>query len=113
MKKYIKQFYGKKPLKNKYYVRIIHDKHFNRLCRFLTNGTIIHDGKINNEHLLIEPTLLDEITWNDAIMQEEIFGPILPILTFDNLDEVVSTVTHNDKSLALYYFSSKEKTRII
>src|SRR5699024_3717670 len=106
MRKYIKQFYGKKPLKNKEYVRIIHPKHFNRLRSFLTNGTIIYGGKINAEELLMEPTILDHVSWEDAVMQEEIFGPILPLLSFTKLDEAVSAVRSQDKPLALYYFGS-------
>lgn len=109
MKKYIKQFYGKHPLKNKNYVRIIHQKHFNRLCEFLTDGTIIHGGGTNLEKLLIEPTILDEVTWDDSVMQEEVFGPILPVLPFTKLDEVVTAITNRDKPLALYYFGAQEK----
>lgn len=111
VKKYIKLFYGKRPLKNKDYVRIIHEKHFNRLDGFLSNGTIIHGGKVSEEQLLMEPTILDDVTWNDPVMQEEIFGPILPLLPFTNLDEVTSAVTHQEKPLALYYFGSQEKNK--
>lgn len=106
---YIKSFYSKKPLLNKDYVRIIHSGHFNRLRNLLSNGKLLYGGKFNEETLRIEPTLLEEISWSDPIMQEEIFGPILPILTFDKLDQVINKVQQTEKPLALYYFGNKRK----
>ncbi|SES82152.1 aldehyde dehydrogenase (NAD+) [Oceanobacillus limi] len=109
MKKYIKMFYGKKPLHNTDYVRIVTRKHFNRLQAFLTNGTVYCGGQTDIEKLSIEPTILDDVTWKDPIMQEEIFGPLLPIITFTDLTQVVETLKKKDKPLALYYFGEKEK----
>lgn len=109
MKKYIKSFYGKKPLENKDYVHIIHEKHFNRLKGFLSQGKIIHGGETCEDHLIIEPTLLDHVSWEETIMQEEIFGPLLPMLTFTSLDDVLEEMKPMDKPLALYYFGNHKK----
>ncbi|WP_188453721.1 aldehyde dehydrogenase [Virgibacillus oceani] len=107
IKKYIKSFYGKRPLKNEGYVRIINENHFNRLQAFLTEGKIVHGGNYSKNKLAIEPTILDKISWEDPIMQEEIFGPLLPIFTFSDLDAVISKIKQLDKPLALYYFGEK------
>ncbi|GGB34381.1 aldehyde dehydrogenase [Lentibacillus populi] len=109
MKKYIKSLYGKKPLKNEDYVHIVNENHFNRLQAFLTNGIIVHGGSVNTDKNSIEPTILDKVTWEDPIMQEEIFGPLLPVLTFSKLDDVISTLKQMDKPLALYYFGENER----
>lgn len=109
MKKNIKSLYGKEPLQNKNYVRIVSGYHFNRLNTFLSDGEIIHGGNIDSEKLSIEPTLIDHISWSDSIMQEEIFGPILPILTFTNLEDIISRLKEMEKPLALYYFGEKKQ----
>lgn len=111
MKKYIKSFYSKKPLDNKDYVRIINNEHFNRLKTYLSDGEIIYGGNVNSDKLSIEPTIIDNITWDDPIMQEEIFGPLLPIMTFANLDDVISTLKEMENPLALYYFGENEKSQ--
>lgn len=111
MKKYIRSFYGRTPLNNKDYIRIINEKHFNRLSKFLANGSILHGGATNPLTLKIEPTLLDKITWEDSVMQEEIFGPILPILTFEEIEEAVSVIRKQEKPLALYYFGENGHTQ--
>ncbi|WP_164668693.1 aldehyde dehydrogenase [Virgibacillus doumboii] len=111
MKKHIKSFYSKKPLDNDDYVRIVSSDHFTRLKAYLSNGEIIYGGDVNKEKLSIEPTIIDNITWNDPIMQEEIFGPLLPIMTFSNLDGVISKLKEMEKPLALYYFGEKEKSQ--
>jgi len=109
MKKHIKAFYGKDPLKNEDYTRIINDKHFNRLKRLLSDGTVIHGGNADKETLMIEPTILDKITWEDTVMQEEIFGPILPILTYTSIEDALYKIKTLEKPLALYYFGENEK----
>jgi len=111
LKKYIKQLYGKRPLKNKDYVRIIHQAHFKRLCGFLGNGSIVHGGQVDHDKCLIEPTILDDVSWGVPIMQEEIFGPILPVLPFWKLEDVVSEMSYKEKPLALYYFGSRKKNK--
>src|SRR5690625_2220817 len=103
MKKYIKSFYGKSPLKNNDFVRIINEDHFRRLENLLSEGDILHGGRTNADKLIIEPTIIDELSWEDPIMKTEIFGPILPVLSFENLQEVITTLKAMEKPLALYY----------
>ncbi|MFD2045936.1 aldehyde dehydrogenase [Ornithinibacillus salinisoli] len=109
MIKQIKVLYGNKPLENNDYVKIVNEKHFNRLKEFLSNGKIISGGRINPEKLLIEPTIFDEVNWEDSIMQDEIFGPLLPILKFSDLHHIVEKLKRMEKPLALYFFGEKEK----
>ena len=111
MKKYIKSFYGKSPLKNNDFIRIISRDHFDRLEPFLSTGTVLHGGNVNRDTLMIEPTILDKITWADPIMQEEIFGPILPVLTFADLADPLAQIRSMEKPLALYYFGEDDKTQ--
>lgn len=101
----IAEFYGSDPLSNPDYGRIVSERHFNRLSAFLDDGNLKHGGKNDPGRLLIEPTLLDQVTWEMAVMEEEIFGPVLPILTYDRLEEVVSAVNARPKPLALYLFT--------
>ncbi len=108
--KYIEKFYGKNPINNNEYVKIINEKHFNRLINLFNDGEIIYGGQYNLDKLYIAPTLIDKITWEDSIMQEEIFGPILPIIEYEDLDEIIKIINNKPKPLALYFFSSnKEK----
>ncbi|WP_330949599.1 aldehyde dehydrogenase [Virgibacillus sp. MG-45] len=109
IRKYVRELYGKSPLENKQYVRIVSKRHFKRLCSFLEDGQIVIGGKSDKTSLQIEPTVLEGITWEDSIMQEEIFGPLLPILPFDHIDEVVAELQQKEKPLALYYFGNKKR----
>ncbi|GAB3791553.1 aldehyde dehydrogenase [Virgibacillus kimchii] len=111
MKKQIKSFYGKSPLRNKDYIRIINEKHFNRLESYLNKGTILHGGNVDREYLMIEPTIIDQVSWEDEIMQEEIFGPILPVFSFQDIEEAVERLKPLEKPLALYYFGENGKTQ--
>lgn len=109
--KHIKSLFGKEPLKNKDYTRIINEKHFNRLTRYLEEGKVIHGGKTDAESLMIEPTLLEKVSWEDSVMQEEIFGPILPILPFVNIEDALFKIKQQEKPFALYYFGEDDKTQ--
>lgn len=109
LKKSIRHFYGKKPLENSDYVRMIHKPHYTRLTNFLNDGTIIHGGNSNEEKLVIEPTIMDDVTWDDSVMQEEIFGPILPVMTFSKTEDVIDPLLQIDKPLALYYFGENKR----
>ncbi|HEX6594385.1 MAG TPA: aldehyde dehydrogenase [Bacillota bacterium] len=110
MKKQIKSFYGKRPLQNKDYVRIINADHFNRLNKLLSNGTLYYGGQTDRNRRMIEPTIVENVTWDDPIMKDEIFGPILPVLTFRNVKDVQKTIQMRDKPLALYYFGKRKQT---
>lgn len=101
--------YGKKPLDNKDYGKIINEKHFTRLCGLIDYNKVVVGGETNSETYQIAPTVMDNVTYDDAVMGEEIFGPIMPILTFENFDAVIDELKEKDKPLALYVFSSNEK----
>ena len=102
----IKIQYGDNPLKNKDYGRIINQKHFERLCGLIDKNKVIIGGETDCGSNRIAPTVMDNVTENDAVMGEEIFGPIMPILTFDDFDKMVDYLKDKDKPLALYLFSS-------
>ncbi|WP_318509165.1 aldehyde dehydrogenase [Bacillus sp. T3] len=108
LKSAIKELYGENPLENKDYTHIVSEKHYNRLCSFLDNGKTFVGGKVKKEELVIEPTVLTDINWEDTIMQDEIFGPILPVLEYRSLTEVIEGIEHHPKPLALYIFSESE-----
>lgn len=109
LKAEISRQYGKDALQNADYGRIINQKHFDRVCSLIDEKKTVCGGRTNAETLQIEPTVMNNVTWEDAVMGEEIFGPVLPILTFDSIDEVVETVNSHDRPLALYIFSSNKK----
>lgn len=102
----IKIQYGDNPLKNKDYGKIINQKHFERLCGLIDKNKVIIGGETDCGSNRIAPTVMDNVTENDAVMGEEIFGPIMPILTFDDFDKTVDDLKDKDKPLALYLFSS-------
>ena len=101
----IKLQYGESPLLNPDYGKIINEKHFARICGLIDRDKTVHGGKVNKETLQIEPTVMDGVTWDDAVMQQEIFGPVLPVLTFDTFEEVYALLAKRPKPLALYLFS--------
>lgn len=109
LKKEIKKQYGKQPLSNPSYGKIISKKHFDRIVSMIDPAKTVFGGKQSTETLQIEPTVLDNITWDDAVMQEEIFGPILPILIYESIDDVIETVNTREKPLALYLFAGDKK----
>lgn len=89
--------------------RIVSDKHFDRLTSFLKQGEILLGGKSNREMLSIEPTILTDITWDDRVMSDEIFGPILPVLEYTALDDVVEGIRKHPNPLALYLFTASTR----
>lgn len=106
MEKYIRVFYGAEPLKNPEYPKIINTKHFARLSSLLPEGKIRCGGRTDPENRKIEPTLLEDVSAEDPVMQEEIFGPILPVLSFREWDEALTFVKSREKPLALYLFTT-------
>ncbi|MBQ7287152.1 MAG: aldehyde dehydrogenase [Candidatus Gastranaerophilales bacterium] len=109
IKKQIKLQFGENPLENADYGKIINEKHFNRLIGLIDENKVIVGAKSSNEKLKIEPTVLDNVSFDDKVMQEEIFGPILPIMTYENLDEIIDIIESRPHSLALYIFSSNKE----
>jgi aldehyde dehydrogenase (NAD+) len=109
MKKYIIKFYGEQPCKNPDFPRIVNGKHFKRLIGLIDNEKVYTGGDFDESNLKISPTILENVVWEDPVMQEEIFGPILPILTFSELNEVISAVNSRPKPLALYLFTKNRE----
>ena len=107
--KQIKKQYGDNPLENENYGKIINEKHFERLCGLIDKNKVVVGGETNSKTNQIAPTVMDSVTESDAVMGEEIFGPIMPILTFDNFDDLIQELKDKDKPLALYLFSSNKK----
>lgn len=107
--KQIKAQYGDEPLDNKNYGKIINKKHFDRLMSLIDKDKVVFGGYSDEESCRICPTVMDNVTYDDAVMGEEIFGPLMPILTFDSFDDVVDEQKTKDKPLALYIFSSDRK----
>lgn len=105
LRRAVHDFFGDNPFQSPDFGRIIHKNHFSRLLPLLEKGTILVGGQNIAEELYIAPTILDDVTWSDPIMEEEIFGPILPILTYDTLNEAISKINSRPKPLALYLFS--------
>jgi len=109
IKKFIVEFFGEEPESSQDYSRIINQEHFERLCSFLKYGKIIFGGKTNREKLFISPTLLSEVVLESPIIREEIFGPLLPIIEYDTLEEALSFINQRPVPLALYFFSQNRK----
>lgn len=101
----IEDLYGEQPLQNQNFTHIVSEKHFNRLASFLKNGEIIIGGKTDGQLNKMEPTVITNISWEDLIMQDEIFGPILPVLEYNNLSEVIGEIQKHPKPLSLYLFT--------
>ena len=110
MKIAIRAMYSEKPCENPDFPKIINEKHFHRLLGLIIGEEIVMGGKSNIATLQIEPTLLDNVGWNAPVMSEEIFGPVMPILTFSNLEQVVKMVNDRPKPLSAYLFTSSKKT---
>ncbi|MCR8995998.1 aldehyde dehydrogenase [Brevibacillus sp. 7WMA2] len=110
LKTFIQELYPD-ALHNSDYTHIVNKRHFERLLGYLDEKKVIHGGNTSPSTLAIEPTLLDNVTWQDPVMQNEIFGPILPILTYDDLAEAISKVNAQPKPLALYLFTENKETQ--
>ena len=109
VQKQIQKQYGSQALDNPDYGKIINEKHCDRILGLIDETKLVQGGRSDRETLRIEPTVLDNVTFSDAVMQEEIFGPIMPILVFDNLDDVIRTINGMPHPLALYFFTSDKQ----
>ena len=107
--KQIELQYGKEPLKNPDYGKIVNEKHFERLLGLIDENKTIIGGNANKDTLQITPTVMDNVMFDDAVMQEEIFGPIMPIITFEKFDDIFGILKDKQKPLALYLFSQDKK----
>lgn len=109
LKKQIIFQYGASPLTNENYGNIINQKHFDRICGLIDPAKVVHGGKTNEAALKIEPTVMDNVTFDDSVMMEEIFGPVLPIVTYDSVENAITNINHMEHPLALYLFTSDKK----
>ena len=109
IKKQIRKQYGKSPLKRDDYGKIVNEKHFDRVSGLIDPAKVVAGGTVNHDSLQIEPTVMDDVTFSDPVMQEEIFGPIMPIVTFDSLQKAVAKINSMPHPLALYIFTNNPK----
>lgn len=109
IQKQIRKQFGSTPLNNKNYGKIINEKHFTRICNLIDPSKVVCGGDNNPGALQIAPTVMDNVTFGDAVMQEEIFGPVLPVLAYDSLDEAIEKVNSMAHPLALYIFTSDKE----
>ncbi len=109
VKSEIKRQFGDEPLLNRDYGRIVNEKHFDRLCSLIDGNKVVMGGGCDRASLKIEPTVMADVTRDDAVMGEEIFGPIMPIMVYDDFDALMSELKSLDKPLALYIFSKNKK----
>ncbi|KAG5868847.1 hypothetical protein JTB14_031152 [Gonioctena quinquepunctata] len=107
--KTLSEFYGTDPLSSPYLSKIVTERHFNRLVGFIKSENVAIGGKFNSLERLISPTILINVHTDDPVMQEEIFGPILPIITIKNVEDAIGFINSRDKPLALYIFSKKKE----
>lgn len=105
LREQVKYNFGNEPEKSPDYVRIINRNHYERLCALLEEGSLVCGGEKNADELYIAPTILDKITMESKIMEREIFGPILPVITVESFDEALEIIRKRPKPLAAYYFS--------
>ena len=107
--KALKRLHGNDIRASRHFVRLVNDKAFERVAGYLKDGHIVYGGTTNAAERYIEPTLLADVKPTAPVMQEEIFGPILPMMPFDNLDEAITFINGREKPLALYYFGKESK----
>lgn len=107
LEKAFKELLGDDPQKSEHFVRIVNDAAFERLEGYLSDGEVVFGGKTDKSERYFSPTVLDHVSPDSPVMQEEIFGPIFPVQIFSSLDEVIRFVSMREKPLALYYFGSQ------
>ncbi len=108
IQKGIQEFYGDNPVTSPDYARIINQKHFKRLIEFIQVGKIVIGGDTKPDEYYIAPTVVDNISLEDSVMQEEIFGPVLPVIEYTELTEAIAIINARPKPLALYFFSKNK-----
>ena len=109
LKEAIRNFFTISPEDSYNYGKIINEKQFSRITGYLSQGTIAHGGRTIKEKLFIEPTILTDISMSGTIMKEEIFGPILPVITFNTMDEAIQLIQKNPNPLSFYIYTSSSK----
>ena len=109
LKKYIQKFSYKAD--SEQYTQIINEKNFERLIKMIDPENIFYGGNFDAKKRFIEPTILQNVTWEDSVMQEEIFGPILPVLTYKNFNEALLQISKHEKPLAAYLFTNNSEEK--
>jgi len=107
----IKEFYGSNPLESENYGRIISHRHFNRLVALAEGSPVYYGGSHEEDDLYLEPTILYPVSWEDPVMGDEIFGPLLPVLTYTDLDDAIEQIHKRPTPLAMYIFSQSKKNQ--
>lgn len=111
MQNAVTEMFGDHPLQSPDYPKMINKHHYERVKRYIQDGQALIGGEVNDSHHKISPTLLDGVTWDSPVMQEEIFGAVLPMMTYSNLDTVIADIKSHDKPLALYLFSKNPSSQ--
>jgi aldehyde dehydrogenase (NAD+) len=112
LKKSLPLFYSDKPEESYNYCRIINQKQFDRISRYLADGTIFYGGRTDRENLFIEPTILTNVSLDSPVMNEEIFGPVLPVISFATQEEAKAIIDRHPNPLSFYvYTSSRTKEK--
>ena len=107
----IHTFYSENPIEHIDYQRVVNERHFNRIISLIKKENVVYGGNYDINTLKIEPTIIDNVTLDDKVMQDEIFAPILPILPYNDLTEVISNIKNGEKPLSLYIFTDDETTK--
>ena len=108
MKIHLKEFFGDDPQLSPDYGRIINERHFDRINRLIDSNKVFVGGKSDKADLYISPTILENVSIEDAVMGQEIFGPVLPVITYNNINEAIDFVNKNEKPLAFYIFTESK-----
>ena len=111
MRKALREFYGEDPQRSPDFSRIVNRRHYDRLTGYLASGQVVHGGQHDAGDLYLAPTILTGVSWSAPVMQEEIFGPILPVLEFDRLDEALAGLRDRPSPLAFYLFTQDRATQ--
>jgi aldehyde dehydrogenase (NAD+) len=109
--KEIENMYGPNPQESRFYPRIVNQRAHQRLQGLLKQGTIHTGGTFDENDLYISPTIIDDVQEDFEIMQEEIFGPILPVMTYENINDAIDYINKNEKPLAFYYFGKNAQAK--
>ena len=95
-------------IENHNYVQIINERNIRRLSKYIDKNKVVQGGNYDIQTRIFEPTVMDNVSFSDAVMQEEIFGPILPVITFDDINEAIAEVKRREKPLSCYVFTSNK-----
>ncbi|MBO5351194.1 MAG: aldehyde dehydrogenase [Alistipes sp.] len=113
LKQALRTLHGDDAQQSRHFVRIVNERAFDRLTGYLKEGKVLYGGRTDRAERYIEPTLLEDTKPTDSVMQEEIFGPILPVIPFRDIEEAIAFITEREKPLALYFFGKKHRREVL